>query len=154
MLSNQDIYNGNTASDYQPPTQNPQTATTNLQPISSSTQSTDTTNNNVTQQRLPNVDNLKVIVIQDGSGSTNVRLTPVQTATQTWIGPFWGCVVLVLVALSIWVVRMLAKEEAPPVTAANEPVIPEPLLASAPLVPTVTPRPKKKTSKKKKSKRK
>ena len=147
-MATNDVYTGNKASDYQPPTDNPQSASTNLQPVSSSSTNPTQSQDDVTQQRLPSVDNLKVIILQDGSGATNVHLTPVQAATQTWAGPFWGCVILGIVAFTIWSVKVLAKEEAPKLGEALQEAIHDPLIES---VPVVTPKPKKKSAPKKPS---
>lgn len=158
MLSNEDIYKGNNAADYQPPTQNPQAASTSLQPDTANLQPTNG-QNDISQQRLPAVDGLKVIVIQDGASTTRTGLTPVQAARQTWIGPFWGCVILGLAVFVIWAVRLLAKEETPNLAEAIEEAVKEPLLADEAVIaaPSSTKTKKtnnKKTHKKKRSKKK
>lgn len=140
-----DVYEGNKSSDYQPTTTNPQATTPSLQQGTSGLQPTDTAtgNDDVSQQRLPSVDGLKVVIVQDGS-SSSVQLTPVQTATQTWAGPFWGCVLLVIIGIIVWSVKVLAKEEAPKLTEALEEAIKEPLLAEESVVPVVAPTAQKK----------
>lgn len=162
MYTSEDVYSGNKASDYQPPTQNPQSTTTNIQPGTSNVQPTDV-QSDIAQQRLPAVDNLKVIVIQDGTSTTRADLTPVQKATQTWVGPFWGCVLLGTVILMIWVVRILAKEEVPNLSEAIEEAIKEPIieetLTTAPIIQKSVAKPRNKTTnrkgiKKKKNKKK
>lgn len=143
-----DVYKGNNAADYQPPTTNPQITGTNLQPGASGSQPT-TGQNDITQQRLPAVDGLKVIVIQDGASTTTAGLTPAQAATQTWMGPFWGSVILGLIIIIIWAVKVLAKEEAPKLAEAIEEAINEPLLAEETTQPEkAVPVKKKKTVKK------
>lgn len=148
MISNEELYKGNNSADYQPPTTNPQSTGTNLQPEASGLQPT-TGENDISQQRLPAVDGLKVIVIQDGASTTTAGLTPTQAATQTWMGPFWGSVILGLIIIIIWAVKVLAKEEAPKLSEALEEAISEPLLAeeTAPAEKTA-PIKKKKTAKK------
>lgn len=128
MISNEELYKGNNSTDYQPTTSNPQATGTNLQPEASGLQPT-TGENDISQQRLPAVDGLKVIVIQDGASTTTAGLTPAQAATQTWMGPFWGSVILGLIIIIIWAVKVLAKEEAPKLSEAIEEAISEPLLA-------------------------
>lgn len=148
MNPNEELYKGNNAADYQPPTQNPQSTGTNLQQSTYGLQPTDA-QSDITQQRIPNVDNLKVIVVQDGSSTTNAYLTPVETATQTWIGPFWGSVLLGLIIIIVWAVRILAKEEAPKLTEALEEAIEEPILGdeSTPVEKIVSIKKKKTTQK-------
>lgn len=160
MATNDDIYKGNNASDYQPTTRNPQSTSTDLQQGTSQPTSTQS---DITQQRLPKVDDLRVVILQNGAGSTNEQLTPVQTATQTWVGPFWGCVILITLTIIIWAVRVLSKEEAPKLAEAIEEAIKEPIIQKEPdVIPmqaTVKKKkpakklPTKKTSKKSKKKK-
>lgn len=148
MISNEELYKGNNSADYQPLTTNPQATGTNLQPEASGLQPT-TGENDISQQRLPAVDGLKVIVIQDGASTTTAGLTPAQAATQTWMGPFWGSVILGLIIIIIWAVKVLAKEEAPKLSEAIEEAINEPLLAEETSLPEKAVLVKKKKSAKK-----
>lgn len=146
--THQDLYKGNNATDYQPPTGNPQATGTNLQPEASGLQPT-TGENDISQQRLPAVDGLKVIVIQDGASTTTAGLTPAQAATQTWMGPFWGSVILGLIIIIIWAVKVLAKEETPKLVEAIEEAIHEPLMSDeVAQASKATPVKKKKSAKK------
>lgn len=148
MNPNEQIYKGNNATDYQPPTGNPQATGTNLQPETSGLQPT-TGQDDISQQRLPTVNGLKVIVIQDGASTTTAGLTPAQAATQTWMGPFWGSVILALIIIIIWAVKVLAKEEAPKLSEAIEEAINEPLLTEEASQPEkAVPVKKKKATKK------
>lgn len=151
--TNQDVYRGNNSADYQPPTNNPQSVGTTensstLQPTGVGTEGP------LSQQSLNNSSSLKVMIVQNGSPSSS--LTPIQTATQTWVGPFWGCVALLLIGFIVWAVRQLAKEETPELSKVIEEAIHEPIL---PVTPAVTPvsssktTPVKKTVKKKSKKR-
>ena len=153
MLS-EDDFKANKAADFQPPTGNPQSVGGNLQPGTSGLQPT-SSDSATGQQRLPSVSDLKVVVVQDSRSTTNAYLSPVQAARQTWVGPFWGCVALLLIGFIIWVVRQLAKEQVPELSAVIEEAIKEPLITTpAPAPVKKKSSPKKKPQKKKKSRRK
>ena len=154
MATNEDVYKGNNAADYQPPTGNPQSVNTpTVQQGATGVQPTGSGEGALSQSALNQANDLKVMIVQDGSPSSS--LTPVQTVTQTWVGPFWGCVALLLVGFVIWAVRQLAKEETPDLGEVIEEAIHEPLLAeeSAAAVAPVTKTTKKKTPAKKSAKK-
>jgi hypothetical protein len=109
MISQQP-YDGNNAVDYQPPTDNPQNTQTNLQPTGE-TAATDNTDNELTQQNLPSVRNLKVVVVQDSANSkVPSGLTPVQTARETWVGPFVGTLIIAAIIVITWAMKTILKE--------------------------------------------
>lgn len=140
MNSNEDIYKGNNAADYQPPTGNPQSLNSQtLQQGATGVQPTGSGEGALSQGTLNQTNDLKVMIIQDGS--PNSSLTPVQVATQTWVGPFWGCAVLFMIGLIIWTVRMLAKEETPQIVETLEEAIHEPLIEDSVAATTVTAKP-------------
>lgn len=155
MTSNEDIYKGNNAADYQPPTGNPQSLTTqSVQQGATGVQPTGSGEGALSQGALNQANDLKVMIVQDGSPSSS--LTPVQAATQTWVGPFWGCVALLVIGFVIWAVRQIAKEETPGISEVIEEAIHEPIIETpAPARKSVTVKaaPSKKAAGKKSTKK-
>jgi hypothetical protein len=125
MLS-ENPYTGNNSGDYQPPTDSPQDTQTNLQQTGDG--SSQNSGAELNQQSLPSVNSLKVLTVQNGSTSTIQQARDFSPASQTWVGPLWGSIFLLIIGVIVWAVRIIAKEEVPQLSEVLEQAIKEPII--------------------------